>query len=88
MRAAQQPHALVGAEHARVASLMLQNGSPQVDGTRPVVLKSPKEHLRNSKPVSLSRNHELVTQDNPQTNSFMQELCALFLSFFLSNEKI
>ena len=37
------------------------------DGTQHVVLKAPKIHLKNSTAMSLSRNHDLVTQDNPQT---------------------
>lgn len=38
-----------------------------LDITRLVVLKAPKEiHLKKSKATCLSRNHELVAQDNAQ----------------------
>lgn len=38
----------------------------ELDGTWIVVLKVPKTHLKNSTTMPLSRNHDLVTQNNPQ----------------------
>jgi len=37
----------------------------ELDGTNPVVLKAPKIHTNNATSMSLYRNEDLVTQDNP-----------------------
>lgn len=49
----------------------------ELDGTSPVVLKAPKIHTNNATSVSLYRNQDLVTQDNPPP------CCKLFSCTFL-----
>jgi len=56
----------------------------ELDGTRLVVLKVPKNTLeRLNINLSLSKNHDPVTQDNPQT--FVCELFHVGTIFFLPN---